>query len=78
TSYFQEGIARIKTALSKSLNIALMCSERKPSECHRSRLIGRVLFDDGIEMKHIDDQGQIKDQPTVMKEFGKDQTNSLF
>ena len=69
--YFKEGIVRIKTALSKDLDIALMCSERKPAECHRSRLIGQVLFKDGIELRHIDDLGALKDQPSVMKEPGK-------
>lgn len=67
--YFKTGIGRVKTALEKELDIALMCSERKPSECHRSMLIGQVLFNDGIELKHIDDLGGIKDQPTVMGEI---------
>ncbi|HYF29887.1 MAG TPA: DUF488 domain-containing protein [Chitinophagaceae bacterium] len=67
--YFKSGIVRVKTALEKDLDIALMCSERKPAECHRSRLIGQVLFKDGIEMRHIDDLGGIKDQATVMSEI---------
>jgi uncharacterized protein (DUF488 family) len=69
--YFKTGIDRVKTALDKELDIALMCSERKPQDCHRSRLIGEVLFKDGIELKHIDDNGEIKDHPSVMKELDK-------
>ncbi len=68
--YFQAGIERVKTAHDKDLNIALMCSEKIPSECHRSRLIGEVLFRQGIQVHHIDDKGGIKDQPTVMNETG--------
>ena len=68
--YFKQGIARVKTALEKDLNIAMMCSERKPEDCHRSRLIGRVLFENGIEIRHIDENGDIKDQPTVMNTPG--------
>lgn len=64
--YFRQGIERVKTALQQELSIALMCSERKPEDCHRSRLIGRVLFDDGIEIRHIDETGETKDQRTVM------------
>lgn len=66
--YFKTGIERVKTALQQELDVAVMCSERKPSECHRSRLIGEVLFKDGIVLNHIDDKGEIKDQPAVMKE----------
>jgi uncharacterized protein (DUF488 family) len=66
--YFKTGIERVKTALQKDLDVAVMCSERKPAECHRSRLIGEVLFKDGIILNHIDDKGEIKDQPLVMKE----------
>lgn len=69
--YFKEGIERVKTALAKDLDIALMCSERKPAECHRSRLIGQVLSKEHIELRHIDDLGGLKDQSTVMKEPGK-------
>ena len=67
--FFKQGINRVKTALEKDLEIALMCSERKPVDCHRSRLIGEVLFENGIELRHIDDQGLIKDQPTVINEL---------
>lgn len=69
--YFREGIARVRTALEKDLDIALMCSERKPEECHRSRLIGQVLFSEGIELRHIDETGELKDQPSVMKDINK-------
>ena len=71
-TYFKTGIDRVKTALQKDLDMAVMCSERKPEECHRSRLIGEVLFKDGIILNHIDDSGEIKDQPTVMKAKGLD------
>ncbi|MGB8190711.1 MAG: DUF488 domain-containing protein [Chitinophagaceae bacterium] len=75
--YFQQGIARVKLALEKELNIALMCSERKPADCHRSRLIGQVLFADGIELRHIDELGEIKDQPTVLAELRKGSSGIL-
>jgi len=78
TNYFKEGIDRVKTALNKKLDVAIMCSERKPSECHRSRLIGRVLFDEGIKINHIDDNGAIKDQTEVMNEVRKQSGKGLF
>jgi uncharacterized protein (DUF488 family) len=73
--YFKTGIMRVKTALEKNLEVAIMCSERKPSDCHRSKLIGAVLFKDGITLNHIDEQGEITDQQTVMTEPGNGTPN---
>lgn len=69
--FFQEGIERLKVAYHKGLHIILMCSESKPCECHRSKLIGKVLELDKIELKHIDENGKIKSQTTVINELNK-------
>lgn len=69
--FFVEGIQRLKIAADKEINVVLMCSESKPCECHRSKLIGRVLSDDNIILKHIDEKGKIKDQATVINELNK-------
>lgn len=51
---FQEGIKRLVEANRQSLHLAVMCSESDPSQCHRSKLIGRELYDSyKIDMKHI-------------------------
>ncbi|MEG0580170.1 MAG: hypothetical protein RR490_09665, partial [Niameybacter sp.] len=55
-------------AHSKNLNIACMCSELSPCDCHRSKLIGDYLQSLGIEMQHIDKKGDISSQNDVMKE----------
>lgn len=72
--FYKEGISRLKTAHSKGIGVAIMCSESKPCECHRSKLIGMTLFDDKTEkvpMVHIDEKGRLKDQATVMNELNK-------
>lgn len=69
--FFKEGIERLKTAYNQDLRIALMCSESKPTECHRSKLIGRVLLDQKIPVLHIDEKGKVKDQITVINELNK-------
>jgi uncharacterized protein (DUF488 family) len=66
--FFKRGIDRLKVAYNKNVNVALMCSESKPWECHRSKLIGKVLSIDNIPMQHIDEKGVLKDQTTVMNE----------
>lgn len=63
--FFQEGIERIRTAWKKQLRVALMCSESKPQECHRSKLVGNTLYEQGINVEHIDEDGKIKEQAEV-------------
>jgi len=69
--FFLQGISRLKTAYEKDINVVLMCSESKPCECHRSKLIGKVLNNDNIILKHIDEKGKLKDQNTVINELSK-------
>lgn len=69
--FFMQGIDRLKTAHNKDINVVIMCSESKPCECHRSKLIGRVLYCDNIILKHIDEKGKIKDQVSVINELNK-------
>jgi uncharacterized protein (DUF488 family) len=67
--FFLQGIRRLKTAHDKGISIVLMCSESKPSECHRSKLIGQLLKKENIMLTHIDEKGNLKDQITVMNEL---------
>jgi len=72
--FYKEGINRLKTAYHKGIIVAIMCSESKPTECHRSKLIGMSLFGDKTEkiiLVHIDENGRLKDQATVMNELNK-------
>lgn len=69
--FFQSGIERLKTAYNKDVTVAIMCSESKPCECHRSKLIGRALSFEKITLKHIDENGKLKDQITVINELNK-------
>jgi len=69
--FFLQGISRLKTAYEKDINVVIMCSESKPCECHRSKLIGKVLNNDNIVLKHIDEKGKLKDQNTVINELNK-------
>jgi uncharacterized protein (DUF488 family) len=72
--FFQEGIHRLKKAAQKEIPAALMCSETKPTECHRSKLIGRSLLDENVMLKHIDEQGNVKDQLEVWKAITRNET----
>jgi uncharacterized protein (DUF488 family) len=63
--FFLSGIERLKAANDKQVSLAVMCSERDPAMCHRSRLIGAVLQEQGIELLHIDEHGKLKDQTSL-------------
>ena len=42
--------------------MALLCSEEDPTECHRRRLIGRVLDQKDVEVLHIRGDGSVQSQ----------------
>ena len=69
--FFLQGIARLKNAYEKDINLVIMCSESKPCECHRSKLMGKVLNSENIVLKHIDEKGKLKDQITVINELNE-------
>ncbi|MHC2992579.1 hypothetical protein OB13_13665 [Pontibacter sp. HJ8] len=70
-SFFKEGLERLTTANAKNIRVAVMCSESKPEECHRSKLIGQELLKEDISMKHIIAPNRIKEQVIVMNELTK-------
>jgi uncharacterized protein (DUF488 family) len=63
--YFIEGIERLKTAYTKKIRAAIMCSESKPQECHRCLLIGKALQEQNIPIIHIDEKGKPRTQEEV-------------
>ena len=65
TVVFQEGISRLMKGMS-SYRIALMCSEKDPISCHRTILVGRRLEKDGIEIKHILEDGAIEENDDAL------------
>lgn len=55
---FYEGLERV-IAGSQRFQIALMCAERDPLDCHRCLLVGRALYQQGQAMAHILSDGEI-------------------
>lgn len=65
-NWYQDGIARLRTACGQGRRVALMCSELDPERCHRSKLIGRTLECEGICVQHIDRDGSLIAQNRVI------------
>ena len=57
--WFQQALDQV-IELSVTGQVALMCSEENPLDCHRHRLIASALDDRGIEVRHIRKDGTIK------------------
>src|SRR3954468_10755593 len=51
--FFRRGVERLRKAHAQGLRMALICSEGKPEECHRSKLIAPALADLGISVVHL-------------------------
>lgn len=64
--FYQTGIQRVRTAWEKQLPVVLMCSELRPQECHRTKLIGETLSQLGLPIQHIGEHGQLQDQSEVI------------
>jgi uncharacterized protein (DUF488 family) len=81
TDLFQKGITRVIKGTEK-FNIALVCAEKDPTECHRTLLIARTLETKGFLIAHILENGEIETQDElikkIIKETNKGQECDLF
>ena len=64
--FFQAGLELLRKAHEQHLRAAIMCSEGKPEQCHRSKMIGEALTAAGIPFRHIDEDGQLLTHTQVM------------
>lgn len=77
-AFFKAGIQRLKTAYDKNIKAAIMCSESKPLECHRTHLISRVLDAEGLHISHINEKGELISHSKLMNEQNRKEGNGLF
>jgi uncharacterized protein (DUF488 family) len=64
--FFQKGIERLLNALNQQLNVCLLCSETRPTDCHRSKLIGVALSAIGVDVIHLGQNGERVTQAEVI------------
>jgi len=73
---FRAAIGRVVEGARK-FRLALVCSEGDPHDCHRRLLVGKVLTDGGVELRHILPDAEVIAETTV--ELGnRDGQESLF
>lgn len=62
--------------------IVLLCMERDPLECHRALLVARALTEQGVEVRHILQDGDVESHEALMdrllESFGLPPQPDLF
>lgn len=76
-AWFRKGMERLRRAAAQKQQMMLLCSEGKPQDCHRSKLIGRALIEAGLAILHIDEHGDPKTQDEITLLMAAEQ-GSLF
>lgn len=56
---FIAGIERVVTAYREGHALALLCSEARPEDCHRSKLLAEMLVARGVPVSHVDEIGEL-------------------
>lgn len=62
---FIYGLENIKKGLQGGNNIALMCTERDPFDCHRAIMVSRGFELSEIDVQHIRDDGNLESQKKI-------------
>ena len=58
--YFQEGLERVRQGAAQ-FNLALLCAEKDPVQCHRMILVCRHLRAQDTAIKHVLEDGRLED-----------------
>ena len=64
TALFREGVLRLHDGL-RTYDVALMCAERDPLDCHRSGLVCRRLAAEIDNIQHIREDGSLESQEAM-------------
>lgn len=59
---FVKGVERIQNGVEKGLNIALMCTEKDPIDCHRNILVANTFHKNNYIIRNILQNGAIESQ----------------
>jgi len=71
--FFQAGIDRLMQACAQGLGVCLLCSEPRPEDCHRTKLIAVALADRGVTVIHLEPNGERADHAAVLARLEKPQ-----
>jgi uncharacterized protein (DUF488 family) len=62
---FATGLDRVETAYREEHPLALLCSEARPEDCHRSKLLAEMLIEREVPVCHIGASGELVEHREV-------------
>jgi hypothetical protein len=63
SALFEAGFKHLQGGLSEGLNVALLCAEKDPAECHRSLLVSHYFCENfETDIQHINHDGGLESQ----------------
>lgn len=65
-TFFTDALKRIENAFHQQNRVMIMCSEGKPENCHRTKLISEELALLDVTVCHIDENALEKNQEEIM------------
>lgn len=74
---FRDGIQRLRSAWEAGHSVALMCSEGRPEDCHRTKLVAAALIDAGVDVRHLDEHGELRSHGEVLDRLRGSQTTLI-
>jgi len=63
---FRQGLRELVAGLGR--RTVVLCSEEDPTDCHRRRLLGPVLAEEGVEVVHIRGDGRLQREVELAQE----------
>ncbi|MGD9752147.1 MAG: DUF488 family protein [Acidimicrobiia bacterium] len=77
--FFQRGLERLRAGSRRRLRICLLCSEGRPDDCHRTKLIAEALVEQfGITVEHIDPDGNLVAHEDALARLNRGQQSLGF
>ena len=65
SSLFLKGVERVIEGIKKGYNIALMCTEKDPLDCHRNILVARAFYELGYNIDNIIGDSTVESQEKI-------------
>lgn len=74
---FLRGFERLRAAWEQDAGAVIFCSELRPEQCHRTKLIAEAMIAAGVPVEHIDADGGLMSHDAVMQRLEDAQMSLL-
>jgi uncharacterized protein (DUF488 family) len=71
TDLFKHGLKRVLRGMKDGFQVALMCAEKEPLECHRTILVARHLASLGVAVAHIHADGRLENHDSALSRLAR-------